>query len=69
MNMPKLSVWYRLLISISVIWILIVFIDVDPLRYARLWSKFLGAGILPVIIIWSILWVVNGITQVRKKNE
>jgi hypothetical protein len=68
-SFPKLSSWYRLLLVASIIWIIIALIVSDPwtrssgrLGSYNNWDDFLSVGILPVVILWGIIWM--GVTLI-----
>jgi hypothetical protein len=72
--LSKLSGWYRLLIVSSVCWIIGALIAIDPwTRYGRRagnnWDEFLLVGILPIVIFWGLIWIVQGFRKARKKGE
>jgi len=60
MNIIKASVLYRLLIVISVLWIICSMIRIEP-WYNNNLGDFLSFGILPIIIFWGIVWVIKGV--------
>ena len=56
----KLSGWYRLLLVASTIWIIIALIVNDPWTYGivgRQGEGFLSFGILPVAVLWGLIWI------------
>ena len=53
----RLSGWYRLLVVASVVWVVFFLIN---------WDKFLTFGVLPVIIIWGVIWIVQGFRQKKE---
>ena len=61
MNILRISKWYRLLIVVSVTWIFILWLGSDGDMVA-----FLGGGVLPVVLLWEIIWVIKGF---RKKDD
>jgi len=60
MNIVKASVLYRLLIVISVLWIICSMILIKP-WYTKNLHAFLFFGILPIVIFWGIVWVIEGV--------
>lgn len=72
--MKKISVWYRVAILISSMWVLHFMAD-------SFWSglimegqrgfsgdRFIRLGIMPVVLIWGIWWIISGIRK-RKVNH
>ena len=66
----KLTLWFRLLIVFSVVWIFIALINIEPWeqysrgeRYSGDMSEFLLVGILPIIIIWASVWLWSGFRE------
>lgn len=57
MNIVKASVLYRFLIVISVLWIIYSMIRIGPVDL----GDFLFWGILPIVIFWGIVWVIQGV--------
>ncbi|MFX1538021.1 MAG: hypothetical protein ACFFDI_27825 [Promethearchaeota archaeon] len=71
-SFSKLSGWYRLLVVASILWILFALIEIEPWyrsrgrgNYSHL-DEFLLFGILPVVAIWSLLWVIQGFKKNKK---
>jgi hypothetical protein len=70
-----LSGWYRLLIVISIIWIIFALIMTDPWtthgrgRTYNHWSEFLFFGILPVAILWGVIWIKQGFKKEKILSE
>jgi hypothetical protein len=74
--LSKLSGWFRLLIVSSVIWIIGALVATDPwTRRGRRsgsysnWDDFFLVGILPVVVLWGIIWIVQGFKKGSKKDE
>ncbi len=72
-SFSKLSGWYRLLIVASIIWIIGALIATDPWIHNlggrgsyNNWDSFLLVGILPVVVLWGIIWTVQGFR--KRKN-
>jgi hypothetical protein len=74
-SFSKLSAWYRLLLVASITWIIIALIMTYPWTHfhslggggsTNNWSGFLSVGILPVALLWGIIWIVHGF---RKGNN
>jgi len=64
----KVSGWYRVLIVTSITWVVIILINTDPWTSRGIrggtynhWDDFLLFGILPVAILWGIIWVIHGV--------
>ncbi len=53
----RLSGWYRLLAVASIVWVIFFLIN---------WDEFLLFGILPVIVIWGVIWIVQGFRQKKQ---
>ena len=67
MNIVKASVLYRLLIVISVLWIIYSMIRIGPVDL----GDFLFLGIVPIVIFWGIVWVIQGVINnhhLKQKN-
>lgn len=63
----KLSVWTRLLIVSSSVWIIVSLIRTEPWTTYRSrggstndLADFLLTGIIPIIIVWGIFWIWSG---------
>ena len=59
-SFSKLSGWYRLLLVASTIWIIIALIVTDPWSYTIVGlhgDGFLSVGILPVAVLWGLIWI------------
>ena len=63
----ELSGWYRLLIVISIIWVIVALIGTNPWTYSSSrggsynnWDNFFLVGILPVAILWGVIWIRQG---------
>ena len=69
-SISKLSGWYRILTLASVIWFLVILINTNPWTKhgsrgsSNNWDEFIGLGVLPIIVVWGIIWVIRGF----KKN-
>ena len=70
----KVSGWYRVLIATSIIWVIMALIHNSPLatHYSRgrrvtygYWDDFLIVGILPIAILWGIIWIVHGFKKIK----
>ena len=66
--MNKISIWYRIGIVGSATWILGI------LAYSSRYSSFrsadfINAGVIPVVLLWGIGWIVNGIIMKRKATR
>ena len=60
---------FRSGVLLSVIWIFIVLVVTEPYgRYGNI-TDFLLAGILPAIVFWGILWVLNGFVGNNVRNS
>ena len=81
MNLTKISGWYRLLIIASIIWIIVSLVTIDPwtqnyspfpfsetTNLVSHWDKFFRIGILPVVILWGLIWVINGFRNKKRKQ-
>jgi len=84
MILSKLSVWFRLLIFISIVWVIGALIYTDPwyrsgtrgggfsaprsYSYSN-WDEFFLIGILPVVVLWGIVWIVRGFKKGINDNE
>lgn len=56
----NLSGWFRLLIVVSIVWIMLALI------YSAGWRLFVLWGVLPVTIFWGIVWIESGFRTSRK---
>jgi len=72
-SLATISVWYRLLIVASLVWVIFTLIETDPwtrnisgLGSRNNWDEFLSVGILPVLILWGIVWIIKGIKNKPK---
>ena len=57
-GMPKNRGLFRLGILLSVLWIALAFVLLNPMQGNAV--PFLGAGVLPVGLAWGVRWVVLG---------
>ncbi len=58
----------RLGVLISVLWVVVSFVALEP--YSRSYrGEFFGIGIIPVISYWGILWVISGFLPSKNKME
>jgi len=81
MKLSKLSGWYRLWVAVSIIWVIFMLLFVAPFspfppkfvmsvalyRHWGRWGDFFLLGILPVVIPWSTVWVIQGFKNDRNK--
>jgi len=66
--MKKIPVYIRVLILLSVIWLFITIINYMGLRgfsTRYIISCIISYGVVPLVILWGIIWIVAG---VRKKK-
>ena len=56
MNFSKLSGWMRLGIVVSVVWVVFVYATSNL-------EDFVLAGILPLIVIWGMCWIIEGVWE------
>jgi len=78
MKLLHLSGWYRVRVAASLIWVVVMLISIDPWarfplvfapgRHNR-WADFVLYGILPVVIPWIIIWIVQGFRRDRNKSS
>jgi len=69
----KVSGWFRVLIVTSIIWVIVALVNTDPwTRHYRgrggtynQWDDFIQFGILPVAILWGVIWIVYGFKKSR----
>jgi hypothetical protein len=68
----ELSVWYRISVVISLIWIIGSLIGIEPWyrrggrgSYGNI-DDFLLIGVLPVVIFWGLIWIVKGFKKSGK---
>lgn len=61
------TAFYRVLIVMSLLWLIIASNKADMWssygRFQVHFGKFLTLGILPLIVIWGIIWVISGIKK------
>lgn len=57
------SGWFRLLVVVSAVWIMLALI------YSHGWRQFVLYGMLPVTMFWGIVWIEQGFRVSRKKIE
>ena len=84
MVFSRLSGWFKLLLLITVAWVIGVFIYVGPLdqspetivRWEDFtkfdyinWKNFALIGILPVVVVWGTIWVVHGFRDTRNQSN
>lgn len=50
----------RLAFVVSLIYLCLTLIGFEPYNYSRHWPEYLGVGVAPVLLFWSILWVISG---------
>lgn len=66
MSLPSyvsgLSGWYRLLIVVSIVWIMLALV------YSGSWRLFVLYGVMPVTLFWGIVWIERGFREARKGN-
>jgi len=60
MNIAKISVWHRISVVASALWLLGNFAGFEPYRRSSQWNEFIGVGIIPLIIIWGLTWIIRG---------
>ena len=66
--MVRISGGYRVLVIISMIWLVMALIETKPWpqygnimrAYYMNWDGFLGVGILPLLLLWGIIWIAKG---------
>lgn len=66
-SISSLSGWYRLLVMISIVWVMLALI------YSTNWRLFVLYGVLPATIFWGLIWIEAGFRTSRNvvqyKNE
>jgi hypothetical protein len=61
-----LSGWYRLLIVFSVLWSILIYAGMEPWEYSDRKQGYIFIGILPVLVLWGIIWIVKGFRRGKK---
>lgn len=60
------TAFYRSLIVLSILWMMFASNKVELWEYYgfhKHFDEFLTLGILPLIVIWGIIWIINGIKK------
>ena len=63
----KTTIVQRFLISVSIVWLLLM-IDDSLVRYDNLdftfdFGDYAKEGLIPVVIVWGLYWIINGIKE------
>jgi predicted butyrate kinase (DUF1464 family) len=53
------TIFYRVMTTISVLWILSMSTIFKIWKYSSDIDEFIGFGIIPVILVWGILWIIK----------
>ena len=74
-KLANLSVWLRLAVLASAVWLIGSLAEIDPWAHVGLvdrhgamgslnnWDEFFMIGVLPVVALWGAIWVISGIKK------
>ena len=67
LQLPSFTGRQRLAIVVSLIWPIIVTLYLSP--WTNGWRQFVIVGLGPIVLGWSIVWVITGFKGHRKKRR